>query len=151
MTIKTLDNDEPIEDFTIELEDKWKVGTKGTDRGILMVLVMSPPAERIEVGYGLEGSQPRQGRRYRPRMGPYAEQNDYDHAVPLGVQQLANVIAADAGVTLTPSTHQYHRTAAEQPISSRRLILYGIIFLFFLSIILRGTCRPSSCSSSEIY
>src|ERR1700729_3911259 len=59
VTIKTLDNDQSIEEFAVALEEKWKVGAKGTDRGVLMVLVMSPdgvskPRGRIEVGYGLE-------------------------------------------------------------------------------------------------
>ena len=40
VTIKTLDNDEPIDDFAVALEEKWKVGAKGTDRGVLMLLVM---------------------------------------------------------------------------------------------------------------
>src|SRR5271154_1639905 len=57
VTIKTIDGDESIEEFATALEDKWKVGAKGTDRGGLLIFVMSPaPAHgRIEVGYGLEG------------------------------------------------------------------------------------------------
>ncbi len=42
VTIKTLDNDQPIDEFATELEDKWKVGPKGTDRGILMIVVLNP-------------------------------------------------------------------------------------------------------------
>src|ERR1700730_13724242 len=55
VTIKTLDNDEPIDDFAVALEEKWKVGKKGTDLGLLMLVVMNPRKYRIEVGYGLEG------------------------------------------------------------------------------------------------
>src|ERR1700733_4362648 len=55
VTIKTLDNDQSIEEFATELQDKWKVGKKGTDRGVLVLFVMNPKKYRIEVGYGLEG------------------------------------------------------------------------------------------------
>ncbi len=55
VTIKTLDNDQSIDEFATALEEKWKVGKKGTDRGVLMLLVMNPRKYRIEVGYGLEG------------------------------------------------------------------------------------------------
>src|SRR5258708_37278408 len=56
VTIKTLDNDQPIDEVAVQLEEKWKVGKKGTDRGVLMIVVMNPRKYRIEVGYGLEGS-----------------------------------------------------------------------------------------------
>lgn len=50
VTIKTIDGDQSIEEFATALEDKWKVGTKGTDRGVLMIFEMSPRHGRIEVG-----------------------------------------------------------------------------------------------------
>src|ERR1700733_15122974 len=34
VTIKTIDGDEPIEEISSALEDKGKVGGKGTDRGV---------------------------------------------------------------------------------------------------------------------
>src|SRR5258707_15641036 len=55
VTIKTLDNDQSIDEFATQLEDKWKVGPKGTDRGVLMLVVLNPRKHRIEVGYGLQG------------------------------------------------------------------------------------------------
>src|ERR1700734_916532 len=57
VTVKTLDG-EPIEDFTTALEDKWKVGAKGTDRGVILVFAIQDRKRRIETGYGLEGILP---------------------------------------------------------------------------------------------
>ena len=37
VTIKTIEGDQSIEEFATALEDKWKVGAKGTDRGVLML------------------------------------------------------------------------------------------------------------------
>ena len=138
VTIKTLDGDQSIEEFTTALEDKWKVGTKGTDRGVLMVLVMNPRRGRIEVGYGLEGilNDAKVGDIGRS-MVPAAQQGDYNTAVPLGVGQIAQIIAADAGVTLTGTFHQYHRQQQDQPIqlSFWQVVIGGgaiILILVFL-------------------
>jgi uncharacterized protein len=102
VTIKTIDGDQSIEEFATALEDKWKVGAKGTDRGVLMLLVMTPRRGRIEVGYGLEGilNDAKVGDIGRS-MAPAARQGDYNTAVRLGVSQIAQIIATDAGVTLT--------------------------------------------------
>ena len=101
VTIKSLDG-EPIENFATALEDKWKVGKKGTDRGLLLIFATEDRKYRFEVGYGLEGILPdgRVGDIGR-QMVPYLRQNDFDGAISMAVQQVAGVIAADAGVTLT--------------------------------------------------
>jgi uncharacterized protein len=138
VTIKTLDNDQSIEEFATELEDKWKVGNKD-DRGVLMIFVMNPRKGRIEVGYGLEGilNDAKVGDIGRS-MAPAARENDYNTAIPIGVRQIASVIVQDAGVTLTLPTHQYHRESAQQPIrlSLTQIIIGGgviLLVLFFLA------------------
>ncbi len=145
VTIKTIDGDQSIEEFATQLEDKWKVGAKGTDRGVLMLLVMSPRRGRIEVGYGLEGilNDAKVGDIGRS-MVPAATQGDYDQAIPLGVQEISQVIAADAGVTITPIVHQYHREAVDAPvaISPGRVLLSGIVVLIILFFLIRGGGGP---------
>ncbi len=138
VTIKTLDEDQPIDDFAVKLEEKWKVGKKGTDRGVLVLFVMNPRKYRIEVGYGLEGilNDAKVGDIGRT-MVPAASQGDFNTAIPLGVIQIAKVIAADAGVTLyqPQRTPQYHRQQAPVQISLTQIILGGgviLLVLFFL-------------------
>jgi uncharacterized protein len=138
VTIKTIDGDEPIEEFATALEDKWKVGAKGTDRGVLMLFVMTPRRGRIEVGYGLEGvlNDAKVGDIGRS-MVPAAAQGDYNTAIPLGVQQIAQDIATDAGVTLNLAqpVHQYHRQQAPVQLSLTEVVVGGgviLLILFFL-------------------
>jgi uncharacterized protein len=140
VTIKTLDNDQSIEEFATELEDKWKVGNKD-DRGVLMIFVMNPRKGRIEVGYGLEGilNDAKVGDIGRA-MAPAARENDYNTAIPIGVRQIASVIVQDAGVTLTLPSHQYHRQPVQeaQPIhlSLTEIVIGGgviLLVLFFLA------------------
>jgi uncharacterized protein len=141
VTIKTLDNDQSIEEFATALEDKWKVGPKGTDRGVLMLVVMNPRKYRIEVGYGLEGilNDAKVGDIGRS-MVPALSHNDYNTAIPIGVQQLARVIATDAGVTLNLAqpVHQYHRQQqAPVQISFMELLLGGGVILLILFFLVR--------------
>jgi uncharacterized protein len=51
----TLD-DEALEDFTIRCAEKWKVGQKKYDNGLILFVFMKERKIRIEVGYGLEST-----------------------------------------------------------------------------------------------
>jgi len=138
VTVKTLDGDQSIEEFATALEDKWKVGAKGTDRGVLLLVVMNPRKYRIEVGYGLEGilNDAKVGDIGRS-MVPALSQGDYNTAIPLGVQRIAQNIATDAGVTLNLAqpVHQYHRQQAPIQLNLMEIVLGGgviLLILFFL-------------------
>lgn len=137
VTIKTLDGGESIEEFATALEDKWKVGQRGTDRGVLMILVMTPRRGRIEVGYGLEGilNDAKVGDIGRS-MVPAASRGDYNTAVPLGVGQIAQIIAADAGVTLTNTqaqpVQQYNYSTQPVHINLVEVIIGGGLLLLVL-------------------
>lgn len=47
-----------LEDFSIRLAEAWKVGEKGKDNGVILIIFKEDRAVRIEVGYGLEGVLP---------------------------------------------------------------------------------------------
>jgi uncharacterized protein len=144
VTIKTIDTDQSIEEFATELEEKWKVGNKD-DRGVLMLLVMTPRRGRIEVGYGLEGilNDAKVGDIGRA-MSPFAQQADYNSAVTLGVQQIAQIIATDAGVSLAlpQQQHYYHREQQDaQPIHltfGELIIGGGVILLVLIFLVKTG-------------
>ena len=44
-----------IEEFSIRVVDKWQLGQKETDRGLLLLIAPKERQMRLEVGYGLEG------------------------------------------------------------------------------------------------
>ena len=44
----------PIGEFAVRLEEAWKVGKRGKDTGVLLVVGLKERQVRIEVGYGLE-------------------------------------------------------------------------------------------------
>jgi uncharacterized protein len=49
---------ESIEQFSMRVAESWKLGRKGTDDGVLLVVAKNDRTLRIEVGYGLEGAIP---------------------------------------------------------------------------------------------
>jgi uncharacterized protein len=138
VTIRTLDGDD-IDDFTNRLEEKWHIGKKGSDRGIVLLFAIQDHKRRIEVGYGLEGILPdaKVGDIGRS-MVPALRAADYDRAVTTGVVQVANVIAADAGVSLSeqsqrpPQQYVHREPRHSSPIGLIFRIGLVILVLVFL-------------------
>ena len=82
-----------------------------------MLLAVDDHKYRIEVGYGLEGILPdgKMGDIGR-EMVPDLRASDYDGAVTLAVGEIAQVIAADANVTLNQTSP---RRPPSQPVHQR--------------------------------
>lgn len=53
-TFPSLEGDS-IEDVSVRLAEKWKVGQKSRDNGVILLVFKNDRKLRIEVGYGLEG------------------------------------------------------------------------------------------------
>jgi len=49
---------ETIEQYSMRVAESWKLGRKGIDDGVLLLIAKNDRALRIEVGYGLEGVLP---------------------------------------------------------------------------------------------
>lgn len=47
-----------LEDFSIRLAEKWKIGQKDKNNGVILLIFKEDRKVRIEVGYGLEGALP---------------------------------------------------------------------------------------------
>lgn len=141
VTIKSLDGQD-IDSWTTALEDKWKVGPKSTDKGILMVFAIQDHKRRIEVGYGLEGilNDAKVGDIGRS-MVPQLQQGQYGPAIQSGVQQIADVIAADANVTLTPPQQSQAPAYSYQPRRHRTNWVGIIFFIIFIALMLHGGGR----------
>ncbi|MDB5866167.1 MAG: YgcG family protein [Betaproteobacteria bacterium] len=48
----------PLAEYSLRVAESWKLGRAGRDDGLLIVVVPSTGAVRVEVGYGLEGNIP---------------------------------------------------------------------------------------------
>lgn len=134
VTVNNLAGDYP-EDYADQLETKWKMGKKGSDRGLLFLLAVQDHKYRIEPGYGLEGvlNDAKVGDIGRS-MVPDLRAGDYNDAVSLAVGELAQDVAADRGVSLNLNgTAPVTQAVNPQPRSSGlgNLILFLIVLIFF--------------------
>lgn len=55
LTIKSLEGAN-LEEYSVKVAQTWKLGQKGKDNGVLLLVVKDDRKIRIEVGYGLEGT-----------------------------------------------------------------------------------------------
>jgi len=105
---------ESIEQYAIRVVDAWKLGQKGKDNGLLLLVAKNDRKVRIEVGYGLEGVIPDAIARrvIDERITPRLKQGDFAGGLTTGIEQLASLIegrstvekaAEDPGASTLPS------------------------------------------------
>ena len=139
LTILSLEG-ESIEDFSIAIaHDKWKLGQKGKDNGVLFLISMKDRKYRIEVGYGLEGVLPDSlvGSIGRDVLVPYFKKGDYSNGIFATTLAMANKVAADAGVKIEGMPLINYRTLPTgkgEPGSPLSMII-GIVFLIIMGIL----------------
>jgi uncharacterized protein len=94
----------PIEDWAVKAFERWKVGRKGIDDGLVLFIFKDDHRLRIEVGYGLEDRVPDllASRIINDDMVPRIRAGDADGAVRTGVDRLIQTIGGAAGAKPAP-------------------------------------------------
>ena len=88
---------ESIEQFGIRLADAWKIGRKGVDDGVIVIVAKDDRRMRIEVGYGLEGAIPDAiaKRIVAEQMAPRFREGDFAGGLRSTVATLEKVIRGE--------------------------------------------------------
>jgi len=130
VTIKSLGG-RPIEEYSLDLADRLGLGPKGKGRGVLILFAIEDRKDRVETGYALEGILP-DGKTgsFQREIVPYLRANDYDAALFLLTRRVADVIAADRGVTLSGTPPLAPRAPNEGLPNSIGSIITLIILIF---------------------
>jgi uncharacterized protein len=141
VTVKSTDG-EDVFSYAVDLYQKWGIGKKGSDRGILILDATQDRKFEASVGFGLEPILP-DGKigGFRREASPYLARGDYDAGLTLMTSAIADVIAQDAGVTLNS---QPRRTVARQQRApgGAGAVLFLLFILFFVVFpILRAIFR----------
>src|SRR6202522_3682785 len=89
---------EEIEKYGIRVEDTWKLGRKGVDDGVYLIVAKNDRRVRIEVSYGLEGALPDAvaNRIITETITPHFKLGDYDGGVEAGVDQIISVVNGES-------------------------------------------------------
>jgi len=140
VTVHSLDG-QAVEDYAVDLATKWGIGPKKADRGILILLAVEDRKYWTTVGYGLEPILPdgKVGGFGREAV-PLLRAGDYSGAVLLITRRVADVIAADKGVTLSGSSPAPVRSTPREDSGwsiGQILLLLFIIFVVY-SMMKRG-------------
>ena len=127
VTIPSLEGGD-IDDFTVRLFNKWGVGQKGKDNGLMFLAAMKDRKMRIEVGYGLEGSIPdaEAGRIRREVITPYFKAGQPGKGIVAGVAALSREITGE----IQPIPDGRRPPAASSPTGSmvaRIAVLFGML------------------------
>lgn len=139
VTINTLDGSD-IESYAVDLFKQWGIGSKSTNRGVLILYAIGDRRARIEVGYGLEPILPdgKVGSFQREAI-PLMRTGDYSQALLLVTSRVAEVIASDAGVTLTNARPRAPTEREDQPQRGTRVSFGGIVLVVIIILIVLFT------------
>jgi uncharacterized protein len=93
LTVPSLEG-ESIEEYAVDVFKEWKLGQKGKDNGVLVIVAPNDRRMRIEVGYGLEGALPDSaaGSIIRNAMTPRFKSGDYDGGIEAGVGAIISTL-----------------------------------------------------------
>ena len=85
---------EPLESFSHRVGTTWKLGQKGTENGVLLLVALRERKVRIEVGYGLEGTLTdlRSSHIIRQEIVPRFRTGDMPDGIVAGVQAILGTI-----------------------------------------------------------
>jgi uncharacterized protein len=89
---------EAIEQYSIRVYDEWKLGRKGVDDGVLLLVAKdNPPALRrlrIEAGRGVQGSltDAQSKRILQDVIAPHFRQNDFYGGLAAGVSAISSLL-----------------------------------------------------------
>ena len=119
---------EEIEQFSIRVAEAWKIGRKGTDDGVILIVAKDDRRMRIEVGYGLEGAIPDAvaKRVISETITPRFRAGDFYGGVSAGVDQLIGLINGESlALPQSPSTSRLS-------VSLEKLSDWAIPAIFFV-------------------
>ena len=128
---------ESVEQYAVRVEEIWKLGRKGVDDGVLLLIAKDDHKLRIEVGYGLEGALPdvTAKRIIDESIAPHFKRGDFYWGINAGVDQIVRVID---GEKLPPPQVVSKRSSKEKSPEEKVLFViefFGAFIAFVFALI----------------
>jgi len=126
LILNTLEG-ESVEEYSIRVAEKWALGQKDKDNGVLLLVAVDDHKMRIEVGAGLEGvlTDAQSSRIIRNEMAPNFRRADFDAGITAAIDA---IIAAIGG------EYNGDDSSEVMELSTTARILIGLGIYLFLSI-----------------
>jgi uncharacterized protein len=136
---------EAIEQFSIRVADAWKLGRKGIDDGVILVVAKDNPKAlrrlRIEAGRGVQGvlTDAQSKRILEDVIAPHFRQNDYYGGLVAGTSAIMNLLEQEH---FAPPSGKRAAVAQEAGIGNiLPFVIFFAVVIFALSRGLRGGRR----------
>jgi uncharacterized protein len=144
LTVPSLGGDS-LEDFSIRVAERWKIGRKGFDNGVILLIARDDRKVRIEVGYGLEGrlTDLTAGRIIRDRIVPEFRAGRFDQGVLNGVAAIAEVVRGEFQAPAQPPSGP-----AASGIDD--LVPFAVFFIFVVAMLGRAS-RPLGTAAGGFF
>ena len=125
----------PIEDWGVRAFERWRVGRRGIDDGLVMLVFADDRRVRLEVGYGLEGRVPDAvaKRIIEEQILPRIRAGDRDGAIRAGVDA---VTAALGGGGAGAGAGDAAREPAPVPIPLWKLIVGALLLVLVVGFVI---------------
>jgi uncharacterized protein len=141
LIISSLDGD-VLEDYSLRVAEKWQLGSKKNDNGVLLLIVVNDHKMRIEVGQGLEGvlTDAHSNRIIRNEMAPNFRRGDYDSGVKGAVNSMIKAIGGEY--------------SAEDPVEENTLlgrVIFGLFASLILGVFTYITITAEGCAGWIVY
>ena len=125
---------ESLEDVSIRLAERWKIGHAGPDNGVIVLVFLQDHKVRIEVGYGLEArlTDALADSIIRHELAPLFRQERYADGLDAGLTAIFQAIAGE-----------YRARPARRPVAAYAVSLAPIAFML-LSVVVFGMLAAAS-------
>jgi uncharacterized protein len=130
-----------INDAATKLFEKWGIGKKGVDEGVLVLVAVKDRRIRIETGYGAEGylTDAEAGRIIRDIMQPAFARQQWDEGFTNATLVIASLAAHAHNVPLSSITEKTVAEIPHEPVRPVKINLFGILFFTVLILFLLST------------
>jgi len=123
---------EPLENWTVDAAEKWKVGRKGLDNGAVLFVFMRDRRTRIEVGYGLEPVlTDAKSANILEQMTPRMRSGDVDGAISGAVDEILTVVDPTYAVPSPQATAE----SSDSSDTVAGLVIFGIFLVIVVGLI----------------
>lgn len=150
LTVNSLDG-EDVADIAQRTFEKWKLGKKGKDNGLLMVVALKDKKYRFHTGYGLEGALPDSmlGSIGRDYLVPYFRKGDYGGGIFNATVVIVRTIAGAEGAEITgiPKAAARPQARPKRSFSWTDLIWIAVGLVFFVPFLIYSLFRRASGGS----
>ncbi|MCE3224392.1 MAG: conserved rane protein of unknown function [Nitrospira sp.] len=123
---------EPLFDLSHRVATSWRLGSKGTDNGVLLLIAIKDRKIRLEVGYGLEGvlTDARSAQIIRNEIVPKFRAGDIPAGVTAGIQAVLKTIE---GTYRAPERPAGSPTSGETFGNTAFAVILGVVIGLVLS------------------